>query len=244
MQVLHDICTDIGFIFTFGLILRLRPGSSSIAFLAPVCSSWVWISRYRTGRSPGVPLGFRFDPEIENFNVMVSRCILILFYLCIMDIPWVLEQPGTSIMNLHPRFQQIIAMFPIYRIYVYLSAYGGDSAKPTLLWSNCQSLLDGLEPITLMPWQRVNTNLSTRVWNATKERWDTFGRTKELVSSSAYPASFGRALARSHRKLPVALVSPCRACPKDFINYLLQLDGDPWDDACLASALALARSLR
>ncbi len=242
--MLYDIGTDIGFIFTFGLILRLRPGSSSITFLAPVCSSWVWISRYRTGRCAGVPLGFRFDPQIENYNVMVSRCMLILFYLCIMEIPWVLEQPGTSIMNLHPRFQLIIAMFPIYRIYVNLSAYGGDSAKPTLLWSNRQSLLDGLEPLTLMPWQQVWKQLATRVWNESKDRWDTFGRTKELVCSSAYPAAFGRALARSHRKLQARMVSPCRACPKDFINNLLQLDGDPWDDARLASALALARTLR
>ena len=52
---LQDINTDAGFIYA--LILCMRIGSGKFCWLAPLCSSWVWICRGTTGRSPLFPEG-------------------------------------------------------------------------------------------------------------------------------------------------------------------------------------------
>eukprot|EP00959_Pyramimonas_sp_CCMP1952_P241257 5042155-Pyramimonas_sp.AAC.1 len=60
-----------GFCYACLLLVKSRVGSGSNS--APVCSTWVWISRGTTKRRPWQPLG---DPTIENVanaNTMISR---------------------------------------------------------------------------------------------------------------------------------------------------------------------------
>lgn len=47
---------------------------------------------------------------------MVSRCVTILMMLCSLQIPFVLEQPASSLMQHHPDFERLCRQFTIYRV--------------------------------------------------------------------------------------------------------------------------------
>lgn len=47
---------------------------------------------------------------------MVSRCVIICLMLATLDIPFILEQPASSLMQYHPHFQYLCKRFDIYRV--------------------------------------------------------------------------------------------------------------------------------
>ena len=67
---LGDICSTRGFTSCLNLCLRCQ----SIAWLAPPCGSWVWLSRSTTGRSAETPLGN---------EQWVNRCLHIRVGICV-----------------------------------------------------------------------------------------------------------------------------------------------------------------
>lgn len=48
-------------------------------------------------------------------NTMVARCCICIFICCILKTPFVLEQPGSSLLEWHPLFQVLCKRFCIYR---------------------------------------------------------------------------------------------------------------------------------
>lgn len=48
-------------------------------------------------------------------NEMVTRCIILCIICSILGIPWVLEQPASSVMQYHPHFQYFTKRFDVYR---------------------------------------------------------------------------------------------------------------------------------
>ena len=70
----EDVCTDAGFIF--GLILCLRIREGGFCWLAPLCSSWVWISSGTTLRSSAFPEGLTNNGACKYGNKMVARIML------------------------------------------------------------------------------------------------------------------------------------------------------------------------
>ena len=68
---------------------------------------------------------------------MVSRTVLYLFLLTARGIAWFLEQPMTPLLELHPRFQQLRRLVPVYKMFIWLGAYeGSGSPKPSFIYSN------------------------------------------------------------------------------------------------------------
>ena len=48
-------------------------------------------------------------------NVMVGRCMACLTMMCALGLPFILEQPSTSVMEYHPCFQFLARQFRIYK---------------------------------------------------------------------------------------------------------------------------------
>lgn len=65
----QNIVSEEGFRQATGLVMRLRPGGA--LWGAPVCSSWVWISRSSTGRSKKRPEGNKAFAPVKEANKMV-----------------------------------------------------------------------------------------------------------------------------------------------------------------------------
>ena len=68
-----DFMSPLGFLYAISLCCQLKPASQSIS--APVCSSWVWMSRGSTGRTRYNPLGNRWVQCVRTGNAMVSKSL-------------------------------------------------------------------------------------------------------------------------------------------------------------------------
>lgn len=47
---------------------------------------------------------------------MVTRCCIMIYICCSLGLPFILEQPGSSLLQYHPDFQKICRGFDIYRV--------------------------------------------------------------------------------------------------------------------------------
>ena len=138
---------------------------------------------------------------------MVGRVSLALMVMSSLSLPWVLEQPGSSLLELHPAFQRLSKHFQIFKVFTWVGAYGGHSPKPTILYSNKRALIQGL----YMPLPRnaawdadmvtkyVDTSGVARVQGTRKSLKLSNKRvgSKDLKGSQYYPPLFGRAVAEA-----------------------------------------------
>lgn len=76
--------------------------------------------------------------------------MLILWVLLAKNVLWLLEQPGTSLMVHHPRFQQLIAQREIKRAWVWMGAFGARSPKASLLYAAHDVIAELMLPLPKM----------------------------------------------------------------------------------------------
>jgi hypothetical protein len=128
--------TGLGFAMAIRFVLRLKRGS--FCWLAPVCGSWVFISRSSTGRCKAYPMGRSTSKSVKEGNKMVSRVAMLIYLLAAKRCWWIIEQPSSSLLYLHTRIQEILMKggIKIYRTYLELGAYGHDLKKTTHLYSS------------------------------------------------------------------------------------------------------------
>ena len=108
----HDMLSDAGFISALILVMCVMPGG--FAWLAPVCSSWIWLCRGRTGRNPARPEG-RNTKFVRRGNAICARSILIAACLVARDCMVVIEQPMQSVMPYFRRFAWWIGTYRIFK---------------------------------------------------------------------------------------------------------------------------------
>lgn len=75
---------------------------------------------------------------------MVARVSLVLMVLSSLELPWILEQPSSSLLELRPAFQRLSKHTRVYKVFLWVGAYGGHSPKHTLLYSNKKALIQSL----------------------------------------------------------------------------------------------------
>ena len=127
-----DLTTSRGFSNAIFQLLNVRPGGGHTS--APVCSTWVFMSRGSTLWSVASPLGRSDSESVRIRNLLAARAIVLLLIASAKSIFWILEQPATSIMYLHPLFQRLIALVPVRQFQMNMGEYGGLSKKPTILY--------------------------------------------------------------------------------------------------------------
>jgi hypothetical protein len=71
-----DLCSPVGFLTALFLCMRLK--SNGMLWLAPVCSSWVFMNRGTSQRSWWNPLGQDTYESVRQGNLQVSRCMLLV----------------------------------------------------------------------------------------------------------------------------------------------------------------------
>ena len=103
--VAHDINSDTGFALALAIVCRVR--LRGIVWFGIVCSTWVFMSRSVTGRDVHCPLG-RPTAGVEAANKMTSRVMLLHWLAHAKQCFTVIELPSSSLMCLHPRFQELI----------------------------------------------------------------------------------------------------------------------------------------
>ena len=127
-----DLLTDDGFAIALMCVLCLVPGSG-LLWMAPVCSSWVYLNRATSQRSPLGIYGNTKLGYVRDANLMVSRCALLIWIARTRGLHWVLEQPSSSIMLYHPRLQELARSLRVLKVRVCLGAFNSKSLKPVYL---------------------------------------------------------------------------------------------------------------
>jgi hypothetical protein len=93
---------------------------------------------------------------------MAARVMLLVYALASRGIMVVLEQPTSSLFQMIPRFQHMLARLTIYRAQVCLGYYHGSSKKPVYLYSTRSCIHDVHEFATTKRLPKSN-DLVTRV---------------------------------------------------------------------------------
>lgn len=236
--VYQDILSPRGFAAAVSLCMRVVPGG--IVWFGIVCSSWVWICRATSGRSGIDPHG-NCSPFVLAGNIMVSRVMLLMRLAMARCCMCILEQPGTSLMHLHARFQEMIRVHLIYNWRTCLGYFGGETAKALVLFSNMPHLPELGE-------FAVCRTLPTTTIPVTIRTYDEDGRLRvsggvALKGTQTYPAAFGRAVALVYTRHMVDIkafaVQVCHVEPvaEITLDMLVGRPADLWVDARLVEVL-------
>ncbi len=105
-RLLQDITSAPGFITALILVFRLAlttaggslEAAGALMWLRTQCSSWVWLSRSKTGRSRRNAGGDRRRASVLQANCMVSRTCLLMALATAFRVIFGLEQPDSSVM--------------------------------------------------------------------------------------------------------------------------------------------------
>ena len=128
----HMNClTDDGFALLFVAICRVRAGG--LFFIAPQCSSWVWLSRSSTGRSSQNPDGrtnVRCVVDGNRLNLVTSLLCMIATALGVL---WIVEQPSSSLFFLTQHMRFAVEHCAATKLHTWLGGFGHPMSKPTLL---------------------------------------------------------------------------------------------------------------
>ena len=227
-----DILGDMGFCNAILLALQSAPGS--FCMLAPVCSTWVFLNRGTSRRCRARPLGDTRVVSVRQANIMVSRVCLLLYIFISKGVWWLLEQPVSSLLEYHPRMQEMATLHPMFRAFTWLGAYGPGSPKGSILYSCHEFIGELYRPIT-RDTQFKDTN------NLARKYVDSSGKARVhglagLKGSQTYPAGFGSALVAMYSTHSDAINAGARALHAE-VPALFQVavaGSDCWLDADLA----------
>jgi len=139
-MVHQNLLTDAGFLTAFLYTMKILDGGGTLA--APVCSSWTFMNRGTSKRSVDKPLGNTRLSYIQDANVMVSRVCMLCWLAAARGLMWIIEQPSGSLMEHHPRFQDMIKHMEVHRIFVKMADFSAPSEKGTWLYSNYKHIED------------------------------------------------------------------------------------------------------
>jgi len=130
---LHDLLTPVGLLATLTACMKLR--RRALAWFAPPCSTWVWMSRSSTGRAVTVT----GDPANENVqaqNILVRRLVHILTLLIKRGVYFIIEQPKSSVMFNHPAVKRFKERYEdrIEEADLQMGHWTLENRKDTTLW--------------------------------------------------------------------------------------------------------------
>ena len=193
-HILNDFLGLEGYLLAICLAFRLN--TISLASFAPVCSSWVWISRSKTGRTVAYPLGFQDRYLVNAANIQVARCVMLIELLMVRAIHWVLEQPMSSWLFRHPLFQRMLRRHEgkVFQFSFNMGILGAPTGKPTTLFTNFKFVEKVLEYAYARKAPDAMQATFVRLWDEDRAKYAVTGNPQALKRTQAYPCGYGRAM--------------------------------------------------
>ena len=130
-SILQDFLGVLGCLESITVVKGTRP--LGLQHWDTVCSSWVWVCADASKRSIWKPMGDTNREFVRLGNCMVSRMVLYVATMRVKRICFLLEQPGTTCMDGHIRFQEP-CMEDILFVRTWMGCFGGETAKPSKLF--------------------------------------------------------------------------------------------------------------
>ena len=133
----QDLATEPGFALALALILKIL--NHGMLWAAPVCSSWVWVSRSRTQRSVTAPAGNIKHLSVRTANRMVDLTCLLIIIAFARGCEVYLEQPCSSVMAHYEPTRALFAWCCMHKLPTSLGNFGAESTKPINIWTSDSS---------------------------------------------------------------------------------------------------------
>ena len=112
---------------------------------------WQLRSRGSTLRSATRPLGRKDSQAVRDGNILTARALILVILAACKACFWVLEQPGSSIMHLHPLFQYCIRRIGVERLMIAMGNYGAPTPKRTILFTGRSRLVEPTSLFCVVP---------------------------------------------------------------------------------------------
>ncbi len=195
----HDILQPLGMLAAIRIACSIKPGG--LLWLAPPCSTWVWLTRGSTGRSLTALGDFTLPAVIEQ-NALVERVMLLCELVHRRGGHYIIEQPASSVLWSYPAVAQMLKRHGLQGPTVLdFGAYGGSSIKPTHLWGTAPYLAQLSRRCTAAD----KVRLEAEGVQTTNRYVDNAGRkrcqgTSDLKGTQAYPENWGVAHAHAFAK--------------------------------------------
>ena len=187
--VAHDLCSGAGFVTALIFVLRLK--ANGFSSWGTVCSSWIWVVRSTSQRSKTNPLGDTSKEFVRIGNQMVARMALLLLVLDASACVWLLEQPASSLMALHPYLAWVFESHAnVFQCQTSMGGFGATTRKPTVLRSNRWWVSHLERKAPALP---ESTTTIKRMCPITGNMQVTGNKT-ELKITQVYPPAYGIAL--------------------------------------------------
>ena len=238
----ENINVDQGFITAVDKGLRTT-ASDPFAFFAPKCSSWVWVNRGSSKRSPWEPLGDTSKKWVRRANLMVWRTLLLVMFIICKGGRYMLEQPSSSIMDEHPAFDPLIALAVakkcrLLMVSTWLGLFGAPSPKCIKIYTNTAAAkqvkrtFNRSDSEAFVDGVRANTHKWINDYGEEKHN----GNKGALGDSQAYPDEFGRAVAEAvlESENDTGLDDSDSDCDEDLEGKLSEVE---WDQCELEDTL-------
>ncbi len=195
-----DAATVAGLALAIVLLLRVKPGG--LCFMAPECSTWVWIGRKQTGRSKDNVLG-NSSTKVQDANRLNQATALLCNIASQWGVHFVVEQPSSSLFFLTDCMRTVIDHTGATRASMPLKPFGHALMKPTVLVGTVEWLPHLRRPMCAPAPKKVirrcgilkeTVAYTTRMSKAGK--WRVTGKKEPLKQSAHYPMNFARDVVR------------------------------------------------
>ncbi len=187
---LQDIATEAGLQVALVNCARLRAGG--LAWMAPPCSNWVWVSASKHRRSIAQPLGDDWCNSKTFHHNQIIRAVSIVARACSSwRVHWVIENPLSSCMFQFPELKAVILSSNAKEASMRLSTFGSESAKPVRLVGTAPWLPRLGYMAAVLPRQTPRRVLAWR-----DEAGRATGIPGPMEQSAAYPAQFSTTVAK------------------------------------------------
>jgi hypothetical protein len=126
-----DFTTEYGFAIVLLLLLRVKPGG--LLFAGIQCSSWVWMSRATSQRTPENIWGNEATKGVRNGNILNRHMAILGKVASRIGVTWLVEQPSSSKFFSTPDMLSCMETCDAKRVHFNMSAFGHVMPKPTVL---------------------------------------------------------------------------------------------------------------
>ena len=136
----QDVTTQEGFFLALNIILALVEGG--LILLGPPCGLWVFMSKSVHKRTKRNPFGDLGREVVQKANCIVRNVTFLLAVAHYRNIYFLLEQPGSSLMEQFPWISILCEELKLIRVFTWMRCFGHAIPKPSYLLSNLAEALD------------------------------------------------------------------------------------------------------
>ena len=240
----ENILSDQGMLFCIRLAMALAP--HGVMWLGTVCSSFVWLCRSTTARSERNPRGNTDLACVSMGNQMAARSALLALLAMANRTWWVLEQPFSSIMQLHPALVYLkeLAIFPWADWHVadtFMGAFEGLSVKEHQLMSSKWWIHGMSRPKPVVDAPAQTTSVVVRIATDGTKMKTTTGNKGALKESQHYTDNFGDAFLNLYQAYCLKYEQELE--DDDFDSFdMMDISDAAWQDLNLGGMLSFMAS--